>query len=68
MTTSNFNIIRETEKAINVEIKIIVGGRGEEIMWKFWIPKSVAKIENDTLEAPMWSVGPKTPKHFVAFV
>ena len=59
MTTQNFNIVKETEKALNVEITVIVG-RGKEIQWGFWMPKSVTKITDDSLEVPQWVVGPKT--------
>ena len=69
MKTSNFTILKETEKAINVELKVVVGGRGNEINWKFWLPKSVIKMTDSELEIPQWCIGPKTMeiKGFVAF-
>ena len=59
MTTSKFNIVKETEKALQVELTVIVN-RGTEIQWSFWMPKSVVKIIDNTLEVPQWVVGPKT--------
>jgi len=60
MTTSNFKIVKETEKALQVELLVIVGGRGKQITWSFWMPKSVTIITENTLEVPQWVVGPKT--------
>ena len=60
MKTSKFNIVKETEKALQVELTVIVGGRGKEIQWSFWMPKSVVKIADGILEVPQWCVGPKT--------
>ncbi len=59
MTTSKFNIVKETEKALQVELTVIVN-RGSEIQWSFWMPKSVVKIADNMLEVPQWVVGPKT--------
>lgn len=59
MTTTKFNIVKETEKALQVELTVIVN-RGTEIKWSFWMPKSVVKIIDNTLEVPQWVVGPKT--------
>lgn len=69
MKTSNFKIVKETEKAINVELIIVVGGRGKEVSWKFWLPKSVIKMSETELEVPQWCIGPKTMEinGFVAF-
>jgi hypothetical protein len=69
MKTSNFKIVKETEKAINVELTVVVGGRGKEIQWSFWMPKSVTKITETELEVPQWVVGSKTMEinGFVAF-
>lgn len=59
MKTSKFNIVKETEKAVNVELTVVVG-RGTEITWKFWLPKSVIKMTETELEVPQWCIGPKT--------
>lgn len=69
MTTSKFNIVKETEKAVNVELTVVVGGRGKEINWTFWLPKSVIKMTETELEVPQWCIGPKTMEinGFVAF-
>ena len=60
MTTSKFKIVKETEKAMQVELTVIVGGRGKEIQWLFWMPKSVIKIVDNTLEVPQWFIEQKT--------
>lgn len=69
MKTSNYKIIKETEKAINVELPVIVGGRGKQITWKFWIPKSAIEIVGNEIDIAQWCIGPKTMeiRGFVAF-
>lgn len=48
-------VIKETEKALNVEVSYKYLRDGSERTWKAWVPKSQSTVINEkVIEIPVW--------------
>lgn len=57
ITISKPTILKETEKALNIQFHAYDYRSGASRPWTAWVPKSVIKVTNEGMVLPMWKAG-----------
>lgn len=57
ITISKPTIIKESEKAINIQFHAYDFRSGATRPWTAWVPKSVVKVIDGTMVLPLWKAG-----------
>ena len=57
ITISKPTILKESEKAINIQFNAYDFRSGATRPWTAWVPKSVVKIIDGAMVLPMWKAG-----------